>query len=84
MARHLLDFIKRRRALYFFRTDFPCRLRCFPRGLAGVDFGTRTMSAYGRFAKTRERSGGVSYEDLGCSKHPADVLSRKSLSLPDT
>ena len=41
-----------------FRTDFPYRLRCFPRGLAGPASGTRTMSVYVRFAKTRERRGG--------------------------
>ena len=36
------------------------------------------MSAYGRFAKTRERSGGVvGYEDLACPKHPADVLTKE-------
>jgi len=43
------------------------------------------MSANGCFAKTHRQSEALmGYEDLACSKHPADVLSRKSLSLPDT
>ena len=34
-------------------TEFPCRLSRFPRGLAALDFGMKTMPVYGRFAKTR-------------------------------
>ena len=40
------------------------------------------MSANGRFAKTHRQSEALmGYEDLACSKHPADVLSKEGASI---
>jgi len=77
MARCLLDFIKRHRALYFFHTNFPCRLRCFPQGLAVFCCRSEAMSAPQCFTETRRRRLGlVIFFVWMVSKHLADVPSK--------